>query len=136
MDYFKECIEINKKYWKTIAFSIRKTNNNYQINLSTYKSFNIDYLQDEAIKIRDVVCNYYSIRLDGFYSKNRMRQLVTARQVSSYFCSLKKIQIKSIGMICGGIHHSTVLHGIKNVKNLMETDKKFKKEIDEITKKI
>ena len=41
-----------------------------------------------------------------------------------------------IGKQCGDKDHSTVIHAIKTVSNLLETDKQFKMLYTEIEKKI
>jgi chromosomal replication initiator protein len=47
-----------------------------------------------------------------------------------------KASLSSIGSMIGGKDHATVLHACKTISNLIETDKVFKGQIDEIEKKI
>jgi chromosomal replication initiator protein len=49
---------------------------------------------------------------------------------------LTKSSLTTIGAQIGGKDHATVLHACKTVNNLLETDKKFKGQIDEIEKKL
>jgi chromosomal replication initiator protein len=70
-------------------------------------------------------------------SKTRKREVVQARQIAMYFSkNLTKASLASIGMHCGGKDHATVLHACRTVNNLMETDKRFKAYIEELSKKI
>ena len=80
-----------------------------------------------------VVCDYYNIELDTFNSAKRTRDVAQARQVAMY---LSKQHTKSpltvIGSSIGGRNHATVLHSCKAVADMMDTDKQFKHQIEEI----
>ena len=97
---------------------------------NTTREVSIDYIQK-------VVCDYFSLGVDLMKSKTRKREVVQARQIAMYFSkNLTKSSLANIGMHCGGKDHATVLHACRTVNNLMETDKRFKAYIEEITKKI
>jgi len=97
---------------------------------NTKKEISIDYIQK-------IVCNYYNIGLEQLQSRTRKREIVQARQVAMYFSkSLTKSSLATIGSQIGGKDHATVLHACKTVNNLIETDKRFRLQIDEIEKKL
>ncbi len=97
---------------------------------STKREISIDYIQK-------VVCNYYNIGLEMLQSKTRKREIVQARQVAMFFSkSLTKSSLATIGSQIGGKDHATVLHACKTVNNLIETDKRFRLQVDEIEKKL
>ena len=97
---------------------------------STKREISIDYIQK-------VVCNFYNIPLDLLQSKTRKREIVQARQVAMFFSkSLTKSSLATIGSQIGGKDHATVLHACKTVNNLIETDKRFRQQVDEIEKKL
>ncbi len=97
---------------------------------NTKREISIDYIQK-------IVCNYFNIGVDSLQSKTRKREIVQARQVAMFFSkSLTKSSLASIGTQIGGKDHATVLHACKTVNNLLETDKRFKIQIDEIEKKL
>jgi chromosomal replication initiator protein len=50
--------------------------------------------------------------------------------------SMTKASLATIGTQIGGKDHATVLHACKTVNNLIETDKRFRIQIDEIEKKL
>ena len=50
--------------------------------------------------------------------------------------NLTKSSLASIGAQIGGKDHATVLHACKTVNNLIETDKSFRMQIEEIEKKL
>ncbi|MCP4310901.1 MAG: chromosomal replication initiator protein DnaA [Bacteroidetes bacterium] len=97
---------------------------------STKREISIDYIQK-------VVCNYYNIGLELLQSKTRKREIVQARQVAMFFSkTLTKSSLATIGSQIGGKDHATVLHACKTVNNLIETDKRFRLQVDEIEKKL
>jgi len=50
--------------------------------------------------------------------------------------TITKSSLASIGSQIGGKDHATVLHACKTVNNLMDTDKRFKGQIESIEKKL
>jgi len=97
---------------------------------NTKREISIDYIQK-------VVCNYFNIPPDSIRSKTRKREIVQARQIAMYFSKgLTKSSLATIGSQIGGKDHATVLHACKTVNNLIETDKSFRLQIDEIEKKL
>jgi chromosomal replication initiator protein len=62
---------------------------------------------------------------------------VQARQLAMYFSKrMTKASLASIGSQIGNRDHATVLHACKTVDNMLETDKQFRKFVEEITKKL
>ncbi len=97
---------------------------------NTKREISIDYIQK-------VVCSYFNIGVDQLQSRTRKREIVQARQVAMFFSkSLTKSSLATIGSQIGGKDHATVLHACKTVNNLIETDKRFRLQIDEIEKKL
>jgi chromosomal replication initiator protein len=97
---------------------------------NTKKEISIDYIQK-------VVCSYYNVATEMLHSKTRKREIVQARQVAMFFSkNLTKSSLATIGSQIGGKDHATVLHACKTVNNLMDTDKRFRMQIDEIEKKL
>ena len=47
-----------------------------------------------------------------------------------------KAPLTTIGAAIGGRNHATVLHSCKAVSNLLETDKAFRRKVEEIEKKV
>jgi len=87
--------------------------------------------------IQKLVSDFYSLSIDQLKSKTRKREIVQARQISMYFAKqLTKAPLKKIGMHFGGRDHSTVIHACQTVSDLMDTDRKFKSDVEEISKRI
>ena len=97
---------------------------------NTKREVSIDYIQK-------VVSDYFQMDVDTLRSKTRKRHIVQARQLAMFFAKrLTKTSIASIGNQIGQRDHATVLHACKTVDNLTETDKQFKKYVDDLTKKL
>ena len=97
---------------------------------NTSRDISIDFIQK-------IVCDYFGIPVDRISSKTRKREVVQARQLAMYFSKkLTKSSLASIGLQCGNKDHATVLHACRTVNNLIETDKKYKSNVDELEKKI
>ena len=97
---------------------------------NTKREISIDYIQK-------IVCNYFNVGVEQLQSRTRKREIVQARQVAMFFSkSLTKASLANIGTQIGGKDHATVLHACKTVNNLMETDKRFRLQVDEIEKKL
>lgn len=106
----------------------RKMMKNFVKNSS--REVSIDFIQK-------LVSEYFSVSVDLMKSKTRKREIVQARQVSMYFAKqLTQSSLKNIGLHFGGRDHSTVIHACQTVNDLIDTDKKFRMDVDELTKKI
>jgi len=90
----------------------------------------IDYIQK-------FVAEYFGVAVDLLKDKTRKREIVVARQVSMYFAKeYTNMSLKSIGSHFGGRDHSTVIHAITAVNDLMDTDKRFNVTMQDLLKKI
>jgi len=70
-------------------------------------------------------------------SKTRKKESVQARQIAMYFSiEFTKHSLAYIGKEIGGKKHSTVIHSYRTVNNLIETDKKYKEQIENIRAEI
>lgn len=88
-------------------------------------------------RIVEIVCQYYDIDEQSLNSSKRTRDLAQARQVAMYLAKQHtKLPLAAIGTAIGGRNHATVLHSFKQVTNMLETDKLFRSQIEEIEKAI
>ena len=85
--------------------------------------------------IIEVVCKYLNLDFERFNSTERTREIAQARQIAMYLSKQHtKAPLTTIGSAIGGRNHATVLHSCKAVSNLMETDKSFRRQVEEIEK--
>lgn len=90
---------------------------------------NLDFIQK-------TVSEYFEVTVEALKAKTRKKEIVTARQVAMYFAKeFTSHSLKSIGYHFGGRDHSTVIHSVQTVSDLIDTDKKFKASIQELQKK-
>lgn len=90
----------------------------------------IDYIQK-------TVSDYFHVDQDDLKAKTRKKEIVIARQVAMYFSKdYTNHSLKSIGYHFGGRDHSTVIHALQSVNDMMDTDSKFRYSVDELKKKL
>lgn len=79
------------------------------------------------------VCEHYNFDESVIHSKTRKREVVQVRQIAMYLAKKHtEISASKIGMLIGNRDHATVLHACKIVKDLIEVNKPFKSELEEI----
>ena len=84
-----------------------------------------------------VVCEHLNLDFNRFNSTERTREIAQARQIAMYLAKQHtKAPLTAIGSAIGGRNHATVLHSCKAVSNLLETDKAFRRQVEEIEKKV
>ncbi len=87
--------------------------------------------------IIETVCTYLGIERTKLDSTVRTREVAQARQVAMYLAKLHtKAPLATIGSAVGGRNHATVLHSCKAVTNLIETDKLFASQVEQIEKAV
>jgi chromosomal replication initiator protein len=87
--------------------------------------------------IQKVVCDFFNMAPDSLQSATRKREVVQARQIAMFFCkTLTKSSLATIGAHIGKKDHATVLHACKTVHNLIDTDKQFRGDMEEIERRL
>ena len=90
----------------------------------------IDYIQK-------TVSDFFHVSQDELKAKTRKKEIVIARQVAMYFSKdYTNHSLKSIGYHFGGRDHSTVIHALQSVNDMIDTDAKFRYSVDELKKKL
>lgn len=87
--------------------------------------------------IKRVVCNFFNISEEVLCSSSRKQELVYVRQLTMYLANRHTEDSHvQIGKAIGGRNHSTVIHSIKQVNNLIDTEPKTKADIEAIEKQL
>lgn len=95
---------------------------------------------DRRLSIEDIqkqVAGHYNIKVSDMHSARRSRAVARPRQVAMYLS--KKFTSKSlpeIGRRFGGKDHTTVMHAVKRVEELMASDSEFAQDIDLLSRMI
>jgi chromosomal replication initiator protein len=83
------------------------------------------------------ICEFFKVSIEDVKSKSRKKELVIPRQVGIYLAkNYTTLSLKTIGLHFGGRDHSTVIHSIETVEDMMVTDKKFKAQMIELQKRM
>lgn len=87
--------------------------------------------------IKNLVAKHFDIPVDKLGAKTRLREVVMARQLSMYLAkTYTNSSLKVIGDSFGGRDHSTVIHSLKTIQDLMDTDNLFKDKVNQLVKKV
>ena len=84
--------------------------------------------------VKEQVCDYFSLKMSELDSRTRTQKIAYARQVAMYLSNMltDKSHVQ-IGMCIGNRNHATVIHAIKQIKDMMEVDEQTRQEIEELT---
>ena len=89
---------------------------------------------DEILK---AVSEYYQVDENCIKSTSRKREVVQARQLTMYFAKhMTRRSLKGIGAYLGNKDHATVLHSCRAISNMLETDRRFKMQVNELEAKL
>jgi chromosomal replication initiator protein len=87
--------------------------------------------------IQKTVADYFKVELEAMKGKIKKREIVVPRQVAMYFCKrYTQLTLALIGENFGGRDHSTVIHALEMVEDLMKSDVNFKVSVEELGKKL
>jgi chromosomal replication initiator protein len=79
------------------------------------------------------VAEYYQMKMVDLKSRNNSKSVAMPRQVAMYLCKqLTNASLPEIGKSFGGKHHSTVIHSIRKVEDLRQTDGVFNSQINSL----
>jgi len=80
--------------------------------------------------IIDSVCKVYKQERECVYLHTRKREIVQTRQICMALSKLKTNKsLEDIGRHYGNYDHATVLHSIKTVRNLLDTNKVYREDV-------
>lgn len=118
--------------------SLTKDSIDLELAKQTLKNIVTDIDSEVGIDyIQKTVSDYFNVNQDDLKAKTRKREIVIARQVAMYFSKdYTNHSLKSIGYHFGGRDHSTVIHAVQSVNDMMDTNAKFRYSMDELKKKL
>lgn len=96
--------------------------------------------REKTLSISDIqekVCDYYKLSVTEIQTKSRKRDVVQARQIAMYLArKYTKSSLTVIGEQIGNRDHATVLHAVKTVMDLCETDREIRESVSTIEKEL
>jgi chromosomal replication initiator protein len=82
-------------------------------------------------EIQRKVSDYYNIRLSDIIGPKRLRSYARPRQVAMYLCKrLTSRSLPEIGRRFGGRDHTTVMHGVRRIEELQQTDGQIAEDVE------
>lgn len=91
----------------------------------------------DVCPVRDIVSNvssFYNISVIDLLSQRRAPVVVLPRQVAMYLAkTLTTRSLPEIGRVIGGRDHTTILHGVRKITEMVKTDATLAEEISIIT---
>ena len=83
--------------------------------------------------IYEVIRQFHPIELEVLQGKSRMREIVVARHLTIFFIhKYCNYSLKYIGCLFGGLNHATVIHAVKTVRDLRDTDRKYRADFEQM----
>lgn len=87
--------------------------------------------------IIDTVCDYFHIRSTQLKGSKRDASLVKSRHICMYLLKEEaRLTFVEIGNLLGGRDHTTVMHGVEKMKELLEKEERLIEEVRVIKKQI
>ncbi len=127
---------------KLLAFSsLKGIDINFELAKTVLKDIFINKKRDILIEeIQREICLYFSIPDDLLRGKSRKKEIAYARQIAMYLSKeMTRYSLKSIGLHFGGRDHTTVIHAIRTINDLLKNSshsEKLSETIDSLKKKI
>jgi chromosomal replication initiator protein len=86
-------------------------------------------------EIQKKVVEHYNIKLSDMHSPRRSRSIARPRQVAMYLAkSITTRSLPEIGRKFGGRDHTTVIHAIKTIEEIMVNDPNLAEDIELLTR--
>lgn len=143
-DYICSHIKNNIRELEGVIISLvaQSTLNKRMIDMKLVKEVIRQFVSqvDREISVDNIkllVAKYFDVPVEKLHSKTRLRNVVMARQLSMYLAkNYTNSSLKMIGDSFGGRDHSTVIHSLKAVQDMMDTDLLFKDKVNALVKKV
>lgn len=93
---------------------------------------------DRKVTIDEIlrqVSEYYNLRLSELLSERRARDIARPRQVAMYLAKqMTSRSLPEIGRKCGGRDHTTVMHAVRKIEDLRQTDSVIEDDINRLSR--
>lgn len=84
-------------------------------------------------RIARAVAAKYDMTVDEMKAKNNSRAVAMPRQIAMYLCKkLTRHSFPEIGRDFGGKHHTTVMHSVDKIESMVQKDRNFHREVEEL----
>ena len=113
-----------------------------KINIENSKTLLSDLIsaREKTISIDSIqkkVSSYYNLSLSDMTSSRRSINIARPRQIAMFLCKgLTSYSYPEIGKAFGGKDHTTVLHAVKKIQSMLESDQKLRTHISDLKEAI
>jgi chromosomal replication initiator protein len=88
-------------------------------------------------EIQKTVADHFNMKQADLLSERRTRAIARPRQIAMYLCKQHTTRsYPDIGRRFGGRDHTTVLHGVRKIEELMPTDDQIARDVEALTRKL
>ena len=88
-------------------------------------------------EIQKTVAEHFTLKQADLLSERRTRSVARPRQIAMYLCKQHTTRsYPDIGRRFGGRHHTTVLHGVRKIEELMAQDDQIARDVEALTRKL
>ncbi|MBI3887504.1 hypothetical protein HY310_00355 [Candidatus Microgenomates bacterium] len=87
----------------------------------------------DARVVLETVCNYYTLPMKLIKGEKRDKSIALPRQIIMYLLKKKtRMTLDEIGDYLGGRDHTTIMHGVEKIENMLESDNMIASDVDKI----
>ncbi len=88
-------------------------------------------------EIQKTVAEHFNLKQADLLSERRTRAIARPRQIAMYLCKQHTTRsYPDIGRRFGGRDHTTVLHGVRKIEELMPKDDQIARDVEALTRKL
>ena len=88
-------------------------------------------------EIQKTVADHFSLKQADLLSERRTRAVARPRQIAMWLCKQHTTRsYPDIGRRFGGRDHTTVLHGVRKIEELMGQDDQIARDVEALTRKL
>jgi chromosomal replication initiator protein len=95
---------------------------------------------DRRITVDDIqrkVAEHYNIRISDMHSPRRARMVARPRQIAMYLAkALTEHSLPEIGRKFGGRDHTTIMHGVRRIEELVVSDRSIQEDVELLRRSI
>jgi chromosomal replication initiator protein len=144
VEYLAHSIDSNMRELSGVVISLlgdaSLTRRKIDIEMARFRIKSIVDENEKVISIEriiEVVTDFFKIKLSEIKGKTRLREVVMPRQIAMYLAKhYTALSLKNIGYHFGGRDHSTVIHAIQTVNDLIDIDKQIAHQVQELKDKL
>jgi len=87
--------------------------------------------------VAEAVCSYFNCKMALIKSEKRDRPIAFPRQVLMYLLRVElRLSLSEIGEILGGRDHTTIIHGVDKITELLPMSDRLRDDIANIKQKV